>query len=255
MIEPLDKFKEAKLKVRWAQIHIYKLIDQYSAFLASEAAQATILQDEKTGSHHLELQAPQELMPKVALIVGDVVHNLRTAFDYISIGITGIEAMSLPVGRRKSDLLALKRYKEIRQVNSTLADFIVDEIQPYHRGRYMLWELSELDRLDKHRLILPTIQHVHRLGMILEDANGKTLENRWVSNQSSLGARVLPGDGPFKIRDQGQSGISVSFGPGTPFNNEPVLETLDRLVECAPRAIQAFEEFYFGKNSDADSSE
>lgn len=247
IIDPIEKFREARLKVGWAKGHVYKLIDEYRTFLASESALAKIKTDEKTGDQILDVQAPENLMPAVALIVGDVIHNLRTAFDYIAIGLTRIESMSLPVGRTKQDLLALKRFRDVKEVDPALADFILDEIQPYHRGKFMLWELSELDRLDKHRLILPTIKHVHRLGMILEDDRGGTLENRWVSNRSSSRARILPGDGPYKIKDQGHSGISVSFGPGTPFNDESILETLDRLVECAPSAIQAFEAFFHGR--------
>ena len=110
----------------------------------------------------------------------------------------------------------------------------------------MLWELSELDRIDKHRLILPTIHQTHRVGVILEDESGKTLTNQWVASRSSSASRVLDGTGPFKIKHEGQSAVSVSFGTGTSFNDVPVLETLSSFMELAPQAVEAFERFCFG---------
>lgn len=256
MINPVKRFEEAKLKVQWAQSHVYQLIDQYRAILDSDIARVTVERDGKTGKQFLEIHDPQELPPMVALVVGDIVHNLRTAFDYVAIGATGVDSIALPVGRTRSDIVAKSNhYRMIKSNNSALADFIIDEIQPYHRGKFMLWELSELDRLDKHRLILPTVHCVHRLGMVLEDERGKKFENQWVTSRSSSRIRTLPGEGPFKIKHQGQSGVSVSFGPGTPFNDEPVLETLDSMVRLAPQAIQAFECFCFGKIPDPDSVE
>jgi hypothetical protein len=248
MIDPIDRFQDAKLKIQWAKGHVYNLIDQYRAFLDADGTSLSIESDGKTGKQALKLSSPAKFPPTIALLIGDAVHNLRTAFDYVTVAITGKDWMALPVGKTRDDIVAKStHYRAIKDTDPRLADFIIDEIQPYYRGKFMLWELSELDRIDKHRLILPTINRVHRLGIILEDESGKTLTNQSVTSKSSSGtSRVLKDGGPFKVKHEGHSGVSVSFGPGTPFNDEPVLETLGSFIELAPQAIEAFERFCFG---------
>jgi hypothetical protein len=245
--DPIENFRDAKLKIQWAKGHIYKLVDQYRAILDADVTRLSVQRDGQTGKQLLNLSDPAELPPMIALIVGDAIHNLRTAFDYIAIAATGIDSMALPVGKTRDDIIAKsKQYRTIKETSPRLADFIIDEIQPYYRGKFMLWELSELDRIDKHRLILPTIYDTHRLGVILEDESGKTFTNQWVTSRGSSVSRVLDGVVPFKIKDGGYSGIGVSFGPGTPFNDKPVLETLSSFLELAPQAVEAFERFCFG---------
>jgi len=98
--------------------------------------------------------------------------------------------------------------------------------------------------MDKHRLILPTSNQAHRLGVEIEDQSGKrttkwsTIGDGFSTTQTFLG--------PVKIPNEGSSALSVRFGPGTPFNDQPVLETLDRFSELALQAIERFERFHFG---------
>jgi hypothetical protein len=247
MTDQAQPFEHAKLKIRWANGHIYKIIDQYRAFLDSDLAEMSIERDGVTGKQVLKISDPTEFPPMIALIVGDAIHNLRTAFDYITVAVTGKDWMALPVGKTRDDIVSKSNhYRAIKSSNPRLADFILNEIQPYCGGKFMLWELSELDRIDKHRLILPTIQDTHRIGVVLEDESGKTLSSQWLTSSSSNASRVLDGVIPFSIKDKGHSAVTVSFGPGTPFDGEPVLGTLSRFAELAFEAVEAFERFSFG---------
>lgn len=210
MSDPIENFRDAKLKIQWAKGHVYKLVDQYCAVLDADGTRLSVERDGQTGKQALNLSDPAELPPMIALIIGDAIHNLRTAFDYIAVAATGINWMALPVGKTRDDIIAKsKHYRTIKEASPKLADFIINEIQPYYRGKFMLWELSELDRIDKHRLILPTIHNTHRLGVILEDESGKTLTNQWVTSRGSSVSRVLDGAVPFKIKHEGHSAISV----------------------------------------------
>jgi hypothetical protein len=75
-------------------------------------------------------------------IIGDAVHNLRTAFDYIVVAITGLDWIALPVGKTRDDVSKAQHYRTIEATNPGLAKFIIDEIQSYRGGRFCLWELS-----------------------------------------------------------------------------------------------------------------
>jgi len=251
MSNPFDKFQEAKLKVEWAQSHIHKLVAQYCTILDLDLAKLSIESDGRTGKHMLRVSDREHFPSTIALIIGDAVHNLRTAFDYITIAVTGNEEIALPVGRTRNDIVSKSRqYRTINDKCPKLATFILDEIQPYLGGKFMLWELSELDRLDKHRLILPTIQDNQRIGVVIEDESGKTFTNQWLTSSSSNASRTLDSAGPFKIKDKGRSAVTIRFGPETPLQDVTVLETLSQMHDLALQAIEAFELFCLGKVSD-----
>lgn len=244
MTNPNQTFKDARSKAQWAKRHIYKLIDEYHALLGSDFTRLIIEDDFGPGQKRVKAVRIKEFPPSVPLIIGDAVHNLRTAFDYIVVEITGLDWIALPVGKTRDDVSHHPHYEPIKKNMPKLAMFIVDEIQPYQRGQFLLWELSELDRMDKHRLILPTSNQAHRLGVEIEDQSGKrttkwfTIGDGFSTTQTFLG--------PIKIHNEGSSALSVRFGPGTPFNDQPVLETLDRFSELALQAIERFERFHFG---------
>jgi hypothetical protein len=246
MTNPKQTFKDARSKAQWAKHHIYELVGEYRALLDSNLTRLTIEDDFEPGTQRVKIVRIAEFPPSIPLIIGDAVHNLRTAFDYIMVAITGLDWIALPVGRTRDDIISKSaHYRTIEATFPDLATFIVDEIQPYHRGQFRLWELSELDRIDKHRLILPTINQTHRLGMDVEDQSGNRSTNIWFTAGDRFSTtRTFPG--PVKVHHEGRTALSISFGPGTPLENNPVLETLDEFSELALQAIERFERFHFG---------
>jgi hypothetical protein len=161
------------------------------------------------------------------------------------VAITGIDWMALPVGKTRNDIISKStHYRTIEAPFPDLATFILDEIQPYHRGQFRLWELSELDRIDKHRLILPTTNQAHRLGMEVEDPSGKRSKNVWFTAGDGF-STTQTFLGPVKVHHEGRPALSIRFGPGTPLEGNPVLETLDEFSELALQAIERFERFHF----------
>jgi hypothetical protein len=238
-------FKDARSKAEWAKQHIRKLFGEYRTLLESDFARPVIEDDFEPGQQRVKIVRIAEFPPSIPLIVGDAVHNLRTAFDYIMVAITGMDWMALPVGKTRNDIISKStHYGTIETAFPLLAKFIIDEIQPYYRGQFRLWELSELDRIDKHRLILPTINQAHRLGMKVEDQSGKRSDVWFTTSDRFSTTQTFRG--PVKIHREGDPALSVSFGPGTPLEGHPVLETLDQFAELALQAIERFERFHFG---------
>ncbi len=245
MTNPNQTFKDARSKAQWAKSHIYKLVGEYRALLDSELARLTVEDDFEPGQQRVKVVRITEFPPSIPLIVGDAVHNLRTAFDYIMVAITGRDRMALPVGKTRDDIISKsEHYRTMEADMPDLARFVVDVIQPYQRGQFLLWELSELDRIDKHRLILPTTGQAHRFGVDIEDQGGKRFRSWFTAGEGFATTQSFVG--PLKIHHEGSPALSVSFGPGTPLNGEPVLETLDKFSELALQAIERFERFHFG---------
>jgi hypothetical protein len=245
MTNPHQTFKDARSKAQWAKHHIRQLFAEYRALLDSDLTRLVIEDDFEPGTQRVKIVPATEFPPSIPLIIGDAVHNLRTAFDYIIVAITGMDWIALPLGKTRDDVITkCPRYRTIKTAFPALATFIIDDIQPYCRGQFRLWELSELDRIDKHRLILPTINQAHRLGMKVEDQSGKRT-NFWFTATDGF-STTQTFLGPVKVHHEGHAALSVSFGPGTPFEGQPVLETLDKFSELALQAIERFERFHFG---------
>lgn len=244
MTSSSQTFEDARSKAQWAKSHIYQLVREYRALLDSDLARLTIEDDFEPGQQRVKI-GMAGFPPSIPLIIGDAVHNLRTAFDYIIVAITGLKWIALPIGKTRDDVISKSTdYGKIKDAFPDLARFIIDEIQPYQGGQFLLWELSQLDRIDKHRLILPTINEAHRMGVDLEDQGGNIFPNAWFAPGKGF-ATTQTFEGPLKIHNEGYPALSVRFGPGTPFEGESVLETLGKFSELALQAIERFERFHF----------
>jgi hypothetical protein len=115
---------------------------------------------------------PPVIDPNLPLIVGDCIHNLRSALDHLVFQLailkgTGTEAAAktaFPI------YLTAKSFKNF--VDSRVAPFIernalteIERLQPYARGNAgeqdIIWVLSQLDIIDKHRLLVVAV-HMFR---------------------------------------------------------------------------------------------
>jgi len=245
MTNPNQTFKDARLKAEWAEHHIHELFGKCRALLDSDLARLAVENDAEAGQQRVKTISMTEFPPSIPLIIGDIVHNLRTAFDYIMVAITGEKWMALPTTKTRDKVIATGHYGTIETRMPEFAKFILDVIQPYQGGQFLLWELSQLDRIDKHRLIIPTINQTLRAGVRIEDQGGERFVSWFVTGEGFSTNQTFPG--PIKIHNEGYPTLSIRFGPGTPFEDESVLETLSKFSELAIQAIERFERFHFGK--------
>jgi len=119
------------------------------------------------------------LDPEIPLLIGDCVHNLRSALDHLAfqlaIGHSGslteqqARNVSFPIFDNGPNFRGAKRrgrgaaHKMAGMSRSARA--AIERLQPYHRRKHpelrALWMLDEMWQVDKHRLIHVTAQR-HR---------------------------------------------------------------------------------------------
>lgn len=138
----------------------------------------------------------------VSLLISECLHNLRSALDNFVYDLALAYNRGNPLLRDAEDRAMLpifgsqKEFKRrgayrIRDIDPG-AKAVIEGLQPYERGNPdYLWELNELSRIDKHRLL-----HVTLLGMH-ESVLGGTQRNTIVDNITFSGGAIEP------------------FGPGT----------------------------------------
>jgi hypothetical protein len=165
-------FDGARLKVKRAYEHIRHFNDAFKAFVQQEPYAL------RPEAHHgytawfflLEKRVPDELM----LIVGDAIHNLRSALDHCAWELV-VEidkwsptddqkrAISLtPKSRRKKYITLVDRIEtpreDTKQFLKNLAPFVTGADNPIVR-------LSHLDIRDKHHLIVPVVSQATISGL------------------------------------------------------------------------------------------
>jgi len=106
-------FESSKAKINWAKEHIRKLDPVMNAFLDSDFYRLWV--EENEGNSVIKFQMIKKLPEVVPLIVGDALHNLRTALDYMANDI--IQATGKTPDRYAHFPIREKRHDVISAIN------------------------------------------------------------------------------------------------------------------------------------------
>jgi hypothetical protein len=149
-----DKISDAQAKVEWADKHIE---DFKGALVRFQNTNPYIV----TSDHHPQTRDLIYYMGQVAdvtgemvLIAADVLQCLRTALDYLVCAHTP-NPTSLTAFPIFDHAKIGKTYLAGKIGGMTpAAQKIVTDLKPYKGGNETLWKLHELNRIDKHRLLV-----------------------------------------------------------------------------------------------------
>jgi hypothetical protein len=185
------------------------------------------------------------LPDEIPLVIGDIVHNLRTSLDHAIAYVfrrAGLpdKHVYFPFGDELHELVGSVN-GSVKNASADIATAIIDEIKPYKAGTYELWALNKIDRLDKHRLIIPII-----------GAAQVTMHDIALSNNYSIGVlraivgqggiiRPLGFSGEFQVKGKVYPSFYVHFGEGSFFEDKPVIPTLAQVSKFTLEAIEIIE--------------
>ncbi len=195
----------AYLKVDRARAHYEVLQEEVTRFLDTQY-ERILTEPEEHGKKFWVPNGFDQVPRAFAAIIGDIVHNLRTALDYLVYELARLDNEKVPEPKDTQFPICLWRNQWKEQSKKRLRGIspehveVIDSFQPYHfrdQGKdpklATLAVLHELDIQDKHKLVLPAFARVNLgpLDMSLED---------FASNPTSLGPPVSPHD-PSDVRD------------------------------------------------------
>jgi len=156
MTGPLRRIDRAKK-------HLNILNREISSFIASQPYRCTIKKDPQDGLNIFCPYLVKKFPPSWGLLIGEVAHGLRTALDNIawSLAVTRDNLTAFPIYLERNSKFTT-RLNRLR--DDVRAD--VEAVQPYNRPngeklRHPLWVLSLIDDIDKHRIILPTVNKIY----------------------------------------------------------------------------------------------
>src|SRR5271165_6529198 len=217
-------FTDAQLKIERAREHIKQFNIYVRQFAEANGHSIRVHSNTNTGYDALEFIPCGVVPPEFMCIVGDAIHNLRSALD---VAMSEIEFIN--TGKRTGDMIfpAYKTGDQLRRAitkrgledkaTKRVIDYIVESIQPYETGNGApIWQLHRLDIEDKHRLIIPKLQFewVRNIRYIDETGEEFTVPE-WVITNARRVFYPTEKRG-VQVTHKGHSSVSILFGRGMP---------------------------------------
>ncbi len=147
-------------KHNWAKKHIDNFDAAVADFRRANPHTIRKKQNLAAGSVTYYVEDIPKIDPELAMRFGDAVHNLRSTLDHLAralVEATGVsfdpKNTSFPICNLAKDYKSVARARVVGLGQPCLK--ILDSIEPYKDGSsHQLWQLNELDIIDKHRMLV-----------------------------------------------------------------------------------------------------
>ena len=249
------KFSASRRKVERAMKHIHDLKELLITFSESDFYAVSV--EEYKGSNHVRIDIDKSGFSTIdaALIVGDALHNLRSALDMLyyqamheATGLTD-QWTRFPIFNEREKLVSsIKGGLEKKGLSDDpsalkIRDVVVDVVKAYQAGNYTLWALHDMNIRDKHQLLIPVFDLMRFTDIRLEDEKQQIFfaDGQPYFTDGSYRFK-LHRKGAITVKDKGHAATVIVFDGGVPLENKPILPALDEVAECVRRTIDAFED-------------
>jgi hypothetical protein len=232
----VDRFRDVRIKIERARQHFVALDTEIRPFLQSEPYRVedrTEANGEVVGALVVKREAPREW----GAAVGDVVHNLRAALDYLAWqlveanGGTPSRDTEFPVYQHPEGFA--ERLGKALAGASDEARRIVTQLQPFNTAapaRHPLAVLHALDIRDKHRLLNVVVCGIKSMALTPEGLIHH-LERSVVPLYDLRHGQVL-----YRIRGEGSIRRRVTFQIALDRDGEPLNEVILALFSAVEDA-------------------
>jgi hypothetical protein len=245
----VELFHGPKLKIERAKAHISDLHARFLTFASSNYFHLGIEKNPSTGNNLVKFTITENLPEDIGLIIGDAIHNLKSALDFAvsdvllkQIGARPRHAKSsVYASASRDDFIKCIHGGNISKAPGEILDFIVNKIRPFAGGDQTICALHELDIMDKHMLLLPIVQVGVLIGASFEDDKGNALSNCDLFVESGRVLLPISTSGNLRISDYGRPSMSVLFERGLPLEGQLVLPTLTKLAKDISYIVEEFE--------------
>lgn len=259
MIEPQKSFYQAGLKVERAYQHIADLGRLVSSYIEARPYRLAANHDIQTGAVSVQIELTVPMPSTVALTLGDAVHNLKAALDYVWTGMhraalkRNVDRVYFPIGNSRNDVIGRITEPAIKQAFPDIESFLGDRIKPHGDesagGNLNFVRLNHLDRWDKHNLLVPCVSAVSDGDLMITVGRDKIkmTGNKTYSDKTiNILTVMLAKPPPIHIEQYAEPTTEIVFGQGQPLEHEPIIPSLTKLAETVSETVEAFREVFGG---------
>ena len=151
------------LKIERADYHMKQLESFLRRYVRMNAKPFKGKKGQKATEKRIVRRLGTKLPIHTPVVIGDIVHNLRVSLDHaywVLVEANGGEFtryVKFPFGGDKSSVKgSINGTNKNALPAQSVLDYIVNEMQPFDGGAHDLYDLHNLDIMDKHKLLLPT---------------------------------------------------------------------------------------------------
>lgn len=253
----MTTFKSARLKIERADEHIADVDRQIADLRSPERQRITREINPYTGDQflHYDFKSPLPL-DDLALVIGDAIHNLKTAIDHgwhtllsaFAPAVAQSRSSKFPVYDGDSHQLESGlRGVKIDTLCPPLFRFVVDDLRPYSEGgNSVLCIIHDLDIRDKHKLLVPLTRITAVVDAVLEDEAGHTTKGAtWGTLNEALPITIpISAGSKMKVKEYGHLAFDVILNQGSGIHTLSVSDTLHHFREVTLGTIEAMEGFF-----------
>lgn len=245
----MSTLTNVRLKLARAEEHLHELDDEIASYLDSEPYKIVKnVQPQDRELVFIEFHVTAEPDARLGVIIGDCLHNLRSALDYLACGLvernggTVTRRTQFPILiRQPTDEAGTPKLPSIAGGVAPKVLEIIDESQPYKNREdaptHPLLILRHLSNADKHRLLHPVAAYLkdgesalHFAGTVLRSLPSAAV----LHHEGALGAFKLPK--PFdvlssanvQVEAKGQAFVAIQ--EAEPLTAEPVTHVLEAIL-------------------------
>lgn len=205
--------------------------------------------------------------PAFSLIVGDCLHNTRSALDHLVFQLAVLNKAGIAAANKTSFPVCLKPDEFKGIVKRKVAPFIssaalteIEKLQPYATGNAgdsdIIWVLSQLDIIDKHRLLLVTVTKFRPVFFVVTVPTGEQFAHEISSGDwkpSIDGAEIMRFDLSAAIKQPGKVNVKIKTANTIQIENTgmicdgmPIEAVLSDCIQHTTNIVGTFNKMFFG---------
>jgi hypothetical protein len=259
--KPTPELDGCRLKLNHAIEHLNRLNAMVDAFISTKPYGLGFQTDMKANDLVLTISIRENPPPEIGLVIGDAVHNLASCLDHLVCALArknggDCEKTAFPI-HTNPDLYAKSSPRRIKDISEPARERIA-ALQPFKTRpdapeKSRLAILYELDRIDKHRVLLVgATTMMPGAGMKFSFPTGPGVQILPVGSfrgpfedGETIGRFHCVGVSPIEVDVQGDLTFNVGFGKGSGVaTGDPVPQLLDRLWHRVKEVVEDFEDLF-----------
>jgi hypothetical protein len=242
-----QSFDGASWKVKRAYRHIDELKSAIDALGGMEDERLS-LTHLANGRSILKITDAGEIGAVIPLVIGDAIHNLRAPLDHIWMGLWKAAGKpgfgSFPFDETRKNLEDKLEKSPVVAGFPLAKEIILDHVKPYSDvdGNKILWTITKFDKLDKHNLIIPTIEVSTITDMSFSTPSIKGI---YISNCSFSNVECIADvNGPLEYEKRGKLSFEITFPKDGFLPGEPVVPTLLQMAHATEEIVSLFRQSF-----------
>jgi hypothetical protein len=244
----MKPFDGPRLKIRRAKRHVEDARKEIDRFLSRRPYRLVVEADPDPHFQRVVLQQGEPVPYDIALIIGDAIHNLRSALDHMACELVRANGQpddygTFPVQGTNAKTKFNSIIKKFR-ARKDVVD-LIRALEPYPGGAgSAIVGLHDIDIVDKHRLLVPTGQVMGSSPAHTTIIRGSTITLLSPDDKTLMKDREillrLDAVKSLTAGDELNASFHVAFDAGTCFEGETVTVVLHELGDYLAQVVETF---------------